>query len=91
MTAPSAERLPKLTAELLILGLLLEVLPDAVGTKACADHLVGRMRRQLGPAPPTVDRSALAHTEVVVDEARTVLSALCERCGKTDCALKDMR
>lgn len=81
------ERLPPISAALVIESVALECARDLHGEKSCETEGIGPLRRKLGHVPPP-SQYTLLPMEVARDQARTVLAGLCEHCPFDDCPMK---
>lgn len=86
--AAQSERLPKVTAALVMMITGLEVFRDLWGQEPCSERGLGAYRRKLGPAPIKIERHTLAAVEVAKDEVRVVLAGICALCPHKRCRMK---
>lgn len=92
------DRLPEISAALILETVGLEVFRDKFGMQECLEYGIGPMREKLGPAPvffaPPFATEALPLTmpeamELARDEARAVLAGMCRVCPFKHCGMKD--
>lgn len=82
-----ANRLPGITAAL-VLGMVgQEVFRDAFGMAACCTRGIGAQRRKLGPVAED-PALTLDLTETARDQARQVLAGMCGTCRFQRCKMK---
>lgn len=82
------ERLPPITAALLLGVTGLEVFRELSGQEPCSERGLGAYRRKLGPAPVKIERHALVPVELAKDEVRVMLAGICELCPHSRCRMK---
>lgn len=86
MKAPM-NRLPSITAALVLCVTGLEVFRDLWGMEPCMERGIGAYRRKLGPA--AMKRAdELDAPETARDEARMLLAGICKVCPHKRCRMK---
>lgn len=93
-------RLPPISAGLILEAVGLEIFRDRSGMQECLSHGIGARRVKLGAAqispvrfvPPLAaeehDMTAAEAVEIARDEARTLLKAMCASCPFRHCRMK---
>jgi hypothetical protein len=83
------ERLPVLTAALVIEAAGLETFRDQFGMFQCAARGIGARRKKLGKPAEDPDTFSGNPTEKVRDEARQLLAGMCAVCEYKHCRYKE--
>lgn len=90
-----AERLPPLSAALVLETVRLETFRDQYGMLQCSNRNIGPMRKKLGAVPLIAPISALDDpekglpaAEIARDQARVLLAEMCRVCPYTECRMK---
>jgi hypothetical protein len=82
------DRLPAISAALVLEVTRLEVFRDQFGMIQCRQRGIGPLRKKLGPALRDVGPEEMAPNEAALDQCRILLEGLCERCEHTTCPMK---
>lgn len=94
------ERLPPISAALILETVGLEVFRDKFGMRECLDFGIGPMRKKLGRVaeapilfiPPLAEEAHILTlgeaVEIARDEARQMLAGMCRMCPFKTCVMK---